>query len=124
MGLHVWATWRTESCNIDDCRPRSRDTSVTYHPVPTMPCRQSKMPVSRSTLLGYCAMIWAEPIMMDGAFIGTAVLDRENFRFFPADVRLVELDGLTWGTLKELRSHVQVARLQILTSLARGRSAD
>jgi len=62
--------------------------------------------------------------MMDGAFIGTAVLDRENFRFFPADVRLDELDGLTWGTLKELRSHVQVARLQILTSLARGRSAD
>lgn len=123
MGLHVWATRRTESCNNDDCQPRSRDTSVTCDPVRTMPCKQSKLPV-RNTLVGYCAMIWAEPITMDGSFIGTAVLDREIFRFFTADVRLDELDGLAWGTLAELRSHVQVARLHILASLAHDRSVD
>ncbi len=61
---------------------------------------------------------------MDGSFIGTAVLDREIFRFFTADVRLDELDGLAWGTLAELRSHVQVARLHILASLAHDRSVD
>jgi hypothetical protein len=67
-------------------------------------------------------MIWAEPITIDGNFIGTAVLDRDIFRFFAADVRLDELDGLAWGTLNELRSHVQIARAHILASLAGDRS--
>jgi hypothetical protein len=69
-------------------------------------------------------MIWAEPISIDGNLVGTAVLDRGIFRFFPADVRLDELDGLAWSTLDELRSNVQVTRSQILASLARDRAVD
>ena len=49
---------------------------MTSDPVRTMPCKPSILAVSRNMLVGYCAIIWAEPITMDGNFIGTAVLDQ------------------------------------------------
>ncbi len=63
-------------------------------------------------------MIWAQPVRIDGSFVGTAVSDHDMFRFFSADVRLDELDGLGWPSLLELRSQITIARFLILARLS------
>jgi hypothetical protein len=63
-------------------------------------------------------------VEIDGSFVGTAVSDNGVFRFFSADVRLDELDGLAWESLLDLRLHVKIQRSLILSRLVQDRFKD
>lgn len=117
MGIHAWASHRTLLCEAADCPVSS------YNSLPDRGWRSSGLcwrnPGSlRGLLAGYCVLIWAQPVRIDGSFVGTAVSDHDMFRFFSADVRLDELDGLGWPSLLELRSQITIARFLILARLS------
>jgi hypothetical protein len=77
-----------------------------------------------NALAGYCALIWAQPVHIEGSFVGIAVADDGVFRFFSADVRLDELDGLTSASLSDLQSRIRTERSLIMAELAMGRFKD
>lgn len=120
MGLHAWAADQTRICANQICQPRSQCGAPSQRFLAIVPCNlPGKGP--RQTLAGYCAQIWSEPVEIDGFFVGTVVSDGNAFRFFAADVRLDELDGIAWSTLPELRSSILVGRSVILAKLTSDR---
>ena len=112
MSLLSWAAQRTALCDSDTCGPPAGILAKRS-------CTYSGRVNGSHGLVGYCPMIWANGVVIDGAMVGTAVADGNDFRFFAADVRLDELDGLTWPTLPELRFGILVARSLILAELRR-----
>jgi hypothetical protein len=123
MGIHAWAAQQTWLCDSADCRPSSRDALPESARQITRSCNKPAS-MSRNKLAGYCALIWAQPVDINGSLVGTAVSDHDVFRFFSVDVRLDELDGLVWKTLPELRSQVVIVGSLILAKLARDRLVD
>ena len=115
MGLDSWATQRTALCANAACEPFPV-TSLDRTNGHIRACALRRRAEAPNTLAGYCRLIWADCVMVNGAIVGTAVADGEMFRFFAADVRLDDLDGLTWPTMEELRSETLVARSLILAS--------
>jgi hypothetical protein len=123
MGIHAWAARKTWSCASADCRSSSKN----LHPECGRQIARSGKEgagAARNELAGYCALIWSQPIEIDGSIIGTAVSDQNVFRFFSADVRLDELDGRVWETLPALRTQVVFARSLIMARLPRERLID
>ena len=116
MGLQSWAARQARFCHDRDCRQSVRKQSADRLCRIVQDCTRSAV-IPVNSLQGYCALIWAKPIDIEGDFVGMAVSDRDFFRFFPADVRLDELDGLACGSLEELRSQVTCERQQILARL-------
>ena len=121
MGIRSWAARQARFCDDRDCRQDVRDQSANLLCRTVRDCTRSPV-TPRNLLEGYCALIWAQPIDIDGSFVGIAVLDHDFFRFFPTDVRLDELDGLACGSLGELRSEVSHERSIILAKLRVERS--
>jgi len=123
MGIHAWAARQTWSCDSADCRSSSKN----LHPECGRQIARSgkhSAGAARYELAGYCALIWSQPVEIDGSIIGTAVSDQDVFRFFSADVRLDELDGRVWETLPELWTQVVFARSLIMAKLPRERLID
>jgi hypothetical protein len=119
MGIHAWAARQTRLCGNADCRPRSQDAPPGCGGKMMRSCGNAAN-YSRNILAGYCALIWARPVEINGSLVGTVVSDNGAFRFFAADARLDEIDGMAWETLPELRSEVAVARsLSINSTLSR-----
>ena len=116
MGIRSWAARQARFCGDLDCRRDVQHQSLDRFCQTVHDCTRPAV-TPRNSLQGYCALIWAQPIDIDGSVVGIAVSDQNFFRFFSADVRLDELDGLACGSLRELRSHVSRERSLILAKL-------
>lgn len=119
MGIHAWAERKTLLCDSPECMQLADTTYGEEAFQAARSCKRVAIENERM-LAGYCVLIWAQPVIVDGSFVGTAVLDLNAFRFFSADVRLDDFDGFTWRTLTDLQSGIESARSLILAKLSRG----
>lgn len=62
---------------------------------------------------GELSVTQSHVVDIDGAFVGAAVRLPDGYRFVAVDVRLDELDGMVWPSLRELRQKVRQTALAV-----------